>query len=196
MTVILIDPQHPVLPVSFLEAVLGRGEAVEIDVDLPLDLSFLGIKTSQSAPWFITANPQHGRTDELFDARPHPVAEAVGVMRAAVGRGEWEKAQTHESLIPYLREESEELIEAILSGDEAEIRKELGDVFLQVLFHAEIAARRGQFELSDVAASFVAKMHSRAPYLFDGSTGIVAEAEQERLWALGKASEKLAQDQA
>ncbi|MFP7366441.1 MazG nucleotide pyrophosphohydrolase domain-containing protein [Corynebacterium callunae] len=196
MTVILIDPTHPVLPVSFLEAVLGRGEAVEIDPDLSLDLSTWGIKTSKSAPWFITANPNHGRPEVLFDARPHPVVEAVRVMQAAVGRGDWERRQTHESLIPYLREESEEFIEAIRSGNDEEIRKELGDVFLQVLFHAEIADRRGQFELSDVAASFVAKMRSRAPYLFDGSTGIVTEAEQERLWALGKAQEKLAKDKA
>ena len=180
MTVVLIDPEHPVLPVAFLEAVLGRGEPVEVDAGLPFDPARWGIGTSTSAPWLLTADPQRARAHrgELIDARPEPVARAVAVMRAAVARGEWEQAQTHESLIPYLREESEEFIDAIAGGDDSEMLKELGDVLLQVLFHAEIAARQGRFDLGDVAASFVAKMRSRSPYLFDGSTGPVDTAEQ------------------
>ena len=69
------------------------------------------------------------------------------------------------------------------------MKHELADVLLQVLFHAEIADERGAFDFGDVAAAFVAKMRSRAPYLFDGSTGLVDQATQDRLWAEGKARE-------
>ena len=192
MRVVVVDPKHPVLPVSFLEAVLGRGEPVSIDPDFPFDIEKWGIKTSTSASWFITAKPQ---STLLIDAPLNPLHEAVGVMRAAVGRGEWERTQTHESLIPYLEEESQEFIEAIHSGDDEHMKSELGDVLLQVLFHAEIAARQGRFDIFDVAASFVAKMQSRSPYLFDGSTGIVDTDEQQRLWAQGKAQEKLSSEE-
>ena len=74
-------------------------------------------------------------------------------------------------------------------ASESELCTELGDVLLQVLFHAEIAARRGAFDFGDVATSFVRKMRSRAPYLFDGSTGVVSVERQDTLWARGKASE-------
>ncbi|BAU95353.1 hypothetical protein N24_1091 [Corynebacterium suranareeae] len=185
MRVVVVDPHHPVLPVSFIEAAIGRGEPVLVDDDFPFDVGKWGIKTSKSASWLLTANPM------LIDAPLDPLREAVSVMRAAVGRGEWERGQTHESLIPYLKEESQEFIEAVQSGDDEDMKKELGDVLLQVLFHAEIAARQSRFDIFDVAASFVAKMRSRSPYLFDGSTGIVPTEEQELLWAQGKASEKV-----
>ena len=87
-------------------------------------------------------------------------------------------------------------IEELLGGKlecvppEEELLKELGDVLLQVLFHAEIAARRGAWDFTDVAASFVAKMRSRSPYLFDGTEGVIDTEEQERLWAEGKAREQ------
>ncbi|ANE03597.1 MazG nucleotide pyrophosphohydrolase domain-containing protein [Corynebacterium crudilactis] len=189
MRVIFVDPKHPVLPVPFVEAVFGRGESVFVDPDFPVDIEKWGIEASTSAQWLVTANPS--LTSMLIDAPLDPLLEAVGVMQAAVSRGEWEREQTHESLIPYLEEESQEFIEAIEIGNDKEMKNELGDVLLQVLFHAEIAARQGRFDIFDVAASFVAKMKSRSPYLFDGSTGIVDSEEQERLWAMGKAQEKL-----
>ena len=81
-----------------------------------------------------------------------------------------------------------ELADAVRDGADPEVlRSELGDVFLQVLFHAEIAARRGDFDLDDVAQSFVDKMRARAPYLFDGTQDVVPAEEQKRLWELGKA---------
>ena len=112
-------------------------------------------------------------------------------MRAARSRGEWEMAQTHETLITYLEQETNELIEAIRNQhpDEA-LKKELSDLLLQILFHAEIASRRGAFAFPDVAQAFVDKMKNRAPYLFDGSTGTVPVDKQDRLWAEGKRKEK------
>lgn len=105
-------------------------------------------------------------------------------------RGEWEAAQTHRSLLPYLREEAEEFAEAVLDGSsDADLVAELGDLLLQVLFHAELAAERGAFDFDDVARSFIVKLRSRAPYLFDGSAGPVDSHTQDRLWEEGKRRE-------
>lgn len=195
-TTVLIDSHNPVLPVELLEATLRYGHSIEVDGTVGVDFASWGITIAQDASWVITADyslavARELRGDVLIDARLTHVAEAIGVMRRAVGLGEWEQSQTHESLIPYLQEETAEFIEAVeeKAGD-PELIKELGDVLLQVLFHAEIAARRGAWDFGDVAASFVAKMRSRSPYLFDGSIGIVSTGEQERLWAEGKAREK------
>ena len=89
-----------------------------------------------------------------------------------------------------MREETTELVEAITTqADDAELMAELGDVLLQVLFHAEIAARRGAFDFGDVVGSFIGKMRRRSPYLFDGTTSVVPQSEQKRLWELGKHAE-------
>lgn len=128
-------------------------------------------------------------------SRHDQVAEAVEVMSRACSIGEWEASHTHRTLLPYLREEAGEFVEAVQAWEngagEEQLRRELGDVLLQVLFHAEIAARRGAFTFADVAGSFVAKMRSRSPYLFDGTVEMVEAAEQDRLWAEGKKNEKL-----
>ena len=113
--------------------------------------------------------------------------QAQNIMRRALTVGEWEREQTHETLLPYLREETTELAEAITTqANDAELMAELGDVLLQVLFHAEIAARRGAFDFDDVVGSFIGKMRRRSPYLFDGTTSVVPQSEQKRLWELGK----------
>lgn len=116
-----------------------------------------------------------------------PVARAVAAMAAARRIGEWESRQTHETLVPFLREETDELMEAIGSGVADEMRDELGDVLLQVLFHAEISP---SFSLGDVAQSIVDKLEKRAPYLFDGTTEMVDEETQHRLWQQGKYSQQ------
>lgn len=82
----------------------------------------------------------------------------------------WDAEQTHESLVRYLIEECYELAEAVEHGDRAAIREELGDVLLQVLFHARIAAETpreaGGFDIDDVAADLVAKLIRRHPHVF------------------------------
>lgn len=127
----------------------------------------------------------------MADSLKDPVLAATATMARSRRQGEWEQRQTHASLIPYFEEETAEFAEAVESGlPDGEILKELGDVLLQVLFHAEIARERGAFTFDDVAASFVAKMRSRAPYLFDGSGRMVGEEEQQALWRAGKAEEE------
>jgi MazG family protein len=98
-------------------------------------------------------------------------------MRDLRARDAWDRAQTHDSLRPYLDEEMHELDEAIRAGDDAAVRSELGDVLLQVLFHAIIAEERGAFDVNDVAGSLVTKMRARHPWLYgnrasqEGGTG-------------------------
>ncbi|MDE3054081.1 MAG: nucleoside triphosphate pyrophosphohydrolase [Gemmatimonadota bacterium] len=85
-------------------------------------------------------------------------------------RCEWDAAQTHESLRPYLIEEAHEVDDAIRSGDDRQLREELGDLLLQVLFHSVLAEERGAFTFQDVADGFVTKMKGRHPHLYgDGA---------------------------
>ena len=78
----------------------------------------------------------------------------------------WDAEQTHRSLVTYLVEETGEVIEAIETGDDTLLREELGDLLLQVVFHATIAAERDAFDLEDVAAGVADKLIARHPYVF------------------------------
>jgi len=96
--------------------------------------------------------------------------DALDLMRDLRRRCEWDAAQTHESLRPYLIEEAYELDDAIRSGTPALVREELGDLLLQVLFHSVIAEERGEFDAGDVAGGLIAKMRARHPHLYgDGA---------------------------
>ena len=92
--------------------------------------------------------------------------DALALMRDLRRRCEWDAAQSHDSLRPYLIEEAHELEDAIRSGDDAHTLEELGDVLLQVLFHSVIAEERGAFRASDVPRALIAKMRARHPHLY------------------------------
>lgn len=92
--------------------------------------------------------------------------DALAIMRDLRARDAWDRAQTHDSLRPYLNEEAHELDEALRTHDDAAMCSELGDVLLQVLFHAIIAEERGAFGPEHVAGSLVAKMEKRHPWLY------------------------------
>jgi MazG family protein len=92
--------------------------------------------------------------------------DALAIMRDLRRRCEWDAAQTHDSLRPYLIEEAHELDDALRDKDDAQMREELGDVLLQVLFHSVVAEERGAFDIHDVAGSLVAKMQRRHPHLY------------------------------
>jgi MazG family protein len=94
------------------------------------------------------------------------LTEALALMRDLRKRCEWDAAQTHESLRPYLLEEAYEVDDAIRAGDDGLLREELGDLLLQVLFHSVVAEDRAAFDLHDVARSFIAKMKARHPHLY------------------------------
>lgn len=78
----------------------------------------------------------------------------------------WDRAQTHRSLIRYLREESRELEGAIRRGHAEDVREELGDLLLQILFHAEIARENGQFDIGGVIRILEKKLIRRHPHVF------------------------------
>ena len=88
-------------------------------------------------------------------------------MRDLRARCEWDAAQTHESLRPYLIEEAYEVDDAIRAGNPKLLREELGDLLLQILFHAVLAEEEGDFTMHDVAESFITKMKGRHPHLYD-----------------------------
>jgi MazG family protein len=94
--------------------------------------------------------------------------DTLALMRDLRARCEWDAAQTHESLRPYLVEETSELDEAIRLNSDSLIREELGDVLLQVLFHSVIAEERKAFDMGDVAGGLIAKMRARHPHLYGG----------------------------
>jgi MazG family protein len=87
-------------------------------------------------------------------------------MRDLRARCDWDRVQTHASLRPYLIEEAHEVDDAIAEGNDALLRDELGDLLLQVLFHAVVAEERGAFSMQDVAGALMAKMHARHPHLY------------------------------
>ena len=207
--IVLVDPRWPdQIPLGIIPYLYGVGAShLEVTPDIPAaardhyhQLAALPAPSSQPvARLIITSDDTDPRLMEptetatrIFRApsRDDPTWQAQNIMRRALTVGEWEREQTHETLLPYLREETTELVEAITTqANDAELMAELGDVLLQVLFHAEIAARRGAFDFGDVVGSFIGKMRRRSPYLFDGTTSVVPQSEQKRLWELGKHAE-------
>lgn len=208
--IVLVDPRWPdQIPLGIIPYLYGVGTShLEITPDIPAaardhyhQLAVLPAPSLSQpvARLVITSDDTDPRLTEPTEtatrifrvpSRDDPTWQAQNIMRRALTVGEWEREQTHETLLPYLREETTELAEAITTqANDAELMAELGDVLLQVLFHAEIAARRGAFDFGDVVRSFIGKMRRRSPYLFDGTTSVVPQSEQKRLWELGKHAE-------
>ena len=117
--------------------------------------------------------------------------DAAETMRAVRERCVWSQQITHRDLIPYLIEESHEVIDAVEVSDRAELREELGDLLWQVLFHSAIAAQDSEdpFDIDDVARTLTEKMVRRHPHVFADA---VATTPEEVLvhWNAAKAAEK------
>lgn len=106
--------------------------------------------------------------------------DALALMRDLRRRCDWDAAQTHQSLRPYLVEESLEVDDAIRAGNDALLREELGDLLLQVLFHSVVAEERGAFDVGDVAGGLVHKMRERHPHLYGGGEKVEWEAHKAK----------------
>ncbi len=120
-----------------------------------------------------------------------PLVEFLGVMRRLRAECEWKQAQTHRSLARYLLEESHETLEAIDGGDLGHLREELGDLLLQIYFHAVIAEETGDFTIDDVATGIIEKMVRRNPHVFAAERdGEMTPGEVNELWESVKATEK------
>lgn len=122
-----------------------------------------------------------------------PLREVADTMRQVRERCVWSQRITHRDLVPYLIEESHEVIDAVEGGSRADLREELGDLLWQVLFHAAIAAQDPDepFDIDDVARGLNEKMVRRHPHVFGDA---VARTPDEVLvhWNAAKAAEKRA----
>lgn len=101
----------------------------------------------------------------------------------------WDRAQTHESMIPCLKDECQEVIDAIIQKDDENLCEELGDVLLQVLLHAQIAKEEGRFTMENVVDMLAEKMVRRHPHVFGNEEYGSSEQNQKR-WEEIKQAEK------
>lgn len=123
---------------------------------------------------------------------PEPINRLLRIMarlRDPQEGCEWDRAQDFATIAPYTIEEAYEVSDAIARGDMADLREELGDLLLQVVFHARMAEEAGHFDFTSVADAIATKMEKRHPHIFgDGSS----EPDRERRWEALKAQERAA----
>ncbi len=126
-------------------------------------------------------------------ASGEPLVEFLDDMRRMRAECAWKAGQTHRSLSRYLLEETHETLEALDTGDPEHLCEELGDLLLQVYFHAVIAEEAGEFTLDDVAAGIITKMRRRNPHVFGSAEERAAGGDAgsvNETWQAIKAEEK------
>ena len=206
MTVVLVDPRRPSLvPVEAIELLTGEVQYTEeMPVAVPWTLpAARPAHTGEDAPVLLSSDPEHPSVtarlaagERLISAPDHQPGErlvdAVAMMDKLRTAGPWESEQTHDSLRRFLLEETYEVFDAVRSGDADALREELGDVLLQVLFHARIAedAPQHPFTIDDVADTLLRKLGNRAPGVLAGEA--ISLDEQLAQWEERKALEKQA----
>jgi XTP/dITP diphosphohydrolase len=130
------------------------------------------------------------RLSPEVDSPASRLLDLVAVMDRLRSECPWDREQTHRSLARYLLEEAYETLEAIDTGDTAHLREELGDLLLQVFFHARVASEEPDgFDIEDVAGGIVDKLVYRHPHVFAG-VAVADAAEVDRNWEALKAAEK------
>ena len=204
MTVILVDPRRPALvpveAVEFLRSDIQYTEEMPIRIQWSLP-SARSALVGPDAAVLLSSDPGHPAVKarlaagERLIAAPEPRAgerlvDAVEIMDKLRTSGPWESEQTHDSLRRYLLEETYELFDAVRGGDADELRDELGDVLLQVLFHARIAeeAPGRSFGIDDVADALVRKLGNRVPAVLAGQP--ITLEDQLAQWERRKAEER------
>lgn len=203
MTVVLVDPRRPsLIPVDAVAHVVGDVQYTEeMPVKVPWSLpSARPAYDGDDAPVLLSSDPEHPAVKarlaagETLIAAPEAqpgerLVDAVAMMDKLRTSGPWESEQTHDSLRRYLLEETYEVFDAVRSGDADELRGELGDVLLQVLFHARIAedAPTHPFNIDDVADALVRKLGNRVPAVLAGES--ISLDEQLAQWEERKAAE-------
>jgi XTP/dITP diphosphohydrolase len=206
MTVVLVDPRRPSLvPVEALELLTGEVQYTEeMPVAVPWTLpAARPAHTGEDAPVLLSSDPEHPSVtarlaagERLISAPDHQPGErlvdAVAMMDKLRTAGPWESEQTHDSLRRFLLEETYEVFDAVRSGDAYALRDELGDVLLQVLFHARIAEEAPQhpFTIDDVADALLRKLANRVPGVLAGES--ISLDEQLAQWEERKALERRA----
>ena len=204
MIVVLFDPRRPSLvPVEAIEHLTGEIQYTEeMPVAVPWSLaSARPVDTGDDAPVLLSSDPDHPAVTARLAAgarlisapetpRGERLVDAVAMMDKLRTAGPWESEQTHDSLRRFLLEETYELLDAVRSGNADQLREELGDVLLQVLFHARIAeeARQFPFDIDEVAATLMRKLANRVPGVLAGQS--ISLEEQLAQWEERKAAEK------
>ena len=204
MTVVLVDPRRPSLvPVEAIDLLTGDVQYTEeMPVKVPWSLpAARPAYDGEDAPVLLSSDREHPAVvarlaagDKLIaapEAAPgERLVDAVAMMDKLRTSGPWESEQTHDSLRRYLLEETYEVFDAVRGGNADELREELGDVLLQVLFHARIAedAPQHPFTIDDVADSLVRKLGNRVPAVLAGES--ISLDEQLAQWEERKKLEK------
>jgi XTP/dITP diphosphohydrolase len=208
MTVVLVDPRRPSLvPVEAIDLLAGDVQYTEeMPIRVPWSLPaarpcFTGASEEEDAPVLLSSDPGHPAVrarlaagDKLIEAPAASAGErlvdAVAMMDKLRTSGPWESQQTHDSLRRYLLEETYEVFDAVRNGNADELRDELGDVLLQVLFHARIAedAPENAFSIDDVADSLIRKLVHRVPAVLAGEE--ISLEDQLAQWEERKAHER------
>lgn len=124
-------------------------------------------------------------------ARSSSLRSLARIMKILLDPGgcPWDRRQTHSALLKYLREEAGEVARAVRRKDWHNLKEELGDVLLQVVFHSELASRAGRFSLADVIRTVNAKMVRRHPHVFGGGR-LGTPAQVLKQWRKIKKAEK------
>jgi tetrapyrrole methylase family protein/MazG family protein len=149
----------------------------------PRPLSELSDEELGAGDWLV---PPLAALDNL--ASPHGMAAISARLRAPDGCP-WDRKQTHASLRPFVLEEAYETVDAIESGAPEDLAEELGDLFLQIILHAQLAAEEGTFDLTDVYRTLGAKIIRRHPHVF-GDIEVSGAEEVLRNWESIKAAER------
>lgn len=202
-TVVLVDPRRPSsMPVEAVALLAGDVQYTEeMPVRVPWSLpAARPVYLGEDAPVLLSSDPNHpvvrarlaaGATLISTPAPPcdERLVDAVAIMDTLRTAGPWEREQTHESLRRYLLEETYELFDAVRSGNAEELREELGDVLLQVLFQARIAedSDTSPFGIDDVADALVRKLGNRVPAVLAGEA--ISLDDQLAQWEERKALE-------
>lgn len=202
----MVDPRRPsLIPVEAIELLTGEVQYTEeMPVAVPWTLpAARPAHTGEDAPVLLSSDPDHPAVtarlaagERLISAPEQQSGErlvdAVAMMDKLRTAGPWESEQTHDSLRRFLLEETYELFDAVRSGDADALREELGDVLLQVLFHARIAedAPQHPFTIDDVAETLLRKLGNRVPGVLAGEA--ISLDEQLAQWEERKALEKQA----
>jgi XTP/dITP diphosphohydrolase len=194
--VVLAAGAVPATAVPALRAAAALHADASVPAGLVAELGATRWTAGEPFEVLISTDPVAAEADAVLSAEPASSAllDAVAVMDRLRSPGgcPWDAEQTHASLLQYLVEECYELYQAIEDGDRPAVREELGDVLLQVLFHARIAAEdpTDPFDIDDVAADLVAKLVGRHPHVFAGSEVIETAERQEHRWEELKRAEK------
>jgi tetrapyrrole methylase family protein/MazG family protein len=171
-------PGHPLLDFPGLPHLLRALEQRAVSVNIVPGMPRSALSAAAMSP-LVPLPPVaiHHSWDELV--------EIMARLRACCP---WDRDQTHESLLPYLVEEAHEVVEAVDERDAKKLCEELGDLLLQIVFHAQIACEQGKFAVADVIDALANKMIRRHPHVF-GDASISTTQEQMKSWERIKTQE-------